>query len=142
MLRMRQIGITELQHAGMLDLGEFFGERGQGRMSRRIAFLELTAMSEQPSGTVVPAMSGANGPQSGEASVRGERVSPLAPSRRGRKALTVHLDADTHVRLKVMAAREVTTLEALAAEAIELLFANRRDRAGSVTGDRRDATMS
>lgn len=83
-------------------------------------------MPEQPSGTVLSASSGAKVPQSGEASVRGERASPLAPSRRGRKALTVHLDADTHVRLKVMAAQEVTTLEALAAEAIELLFTNRQ----------------
>lgn len=92
-------------------------------MSRRTAFQELTATPQQPSGTMLSAVSG---PHRGEVSVRGERASPLAPSRRGRKALTVHLDADTHVRLKVMAAREVTTLEALAAEAIELLFANRR----------------
>jgi hypothetical protein len=139
---MRQIGITRYQHAGMPDVGQVEWEREQGRMSRRIAFHELTATQEQPSGTVLSAKSGANRPQSDEASVRGRRASLLAPSRRGRKALTVHLDADTHVRLKVMAAQQVTTLEALAAEAIELLFANRRDRAGSVTGDRRDAEMS
>ncbi|MBX9912114.1 MAG: hypothetical protein K2Z25_25850 [Beijerinckiaceae bacterium] len=54
-----------------------------------------------------------------------ERVSPLAPSRRGRKALTVHVDLQTHVRLKVMAARELTTLEALVSEALDLLFAKR-----------------
>ena len=58
----------------------------------------------------------------------GDRASPLAPSRRGRKALTVHVDLETHVRLKVMAAREVTTLEALVAEALGMLFAKRRDR--------------
>lgn len=111
-------------------------------MSRRIAFPEVTAIPEEPSRIVLPAVPSANGLHRGEASVRGERASPLAPSRRGRKALTVHVDADAHVRLKVMAAQEVTTLEALAAEAIELLFTNRRDRAGSVTGDRRDAEMS
>lgn len=57
-----------------------------------------------------------------------DRASPLAPSRRGRKALTVHVDLETHVRLKVMAAQEVTTLEALVAEALDMLFAKRRDR--------------
>lgn len=111
-------------------------------MSRRIAFQEMTSVPGDASGAVLPAVPSASGPQSGEASVRGERTSSLAPSRRGRKALTVHVDADTHVRLKVMAAREVTTLEALAAEAIELLFDKRQYRARPAQSDRRDAEMS
>ncbi|WP_349236304.1 ribbon-helix-helix domain-containing protein [Bosea sp. AAP35] len=72
---------------------------------------------------------------------REERVSPLAPSRRGRKALTVHVDLDTHVRLKVMAAREVTTLEALVTEAVDLLFAKRHDRGGHASSDGRHAEL-
>lgn len=50
------------------------------------------------------------------------RQAPIAPSRQGRKALTVHVDEGAHMRLKVLAAQERTTIEALANEAIELLF--------------------
>lgn len=91
-------------------------------MSRRIPFRELMAAPEASSDAVLP---DAIGPKTSEADVPAERASPLAPSRRGRKALTVHVDLDTHVRLKVLAAREVTTLEALVSETLDLLFAKR-----------------
>ncbi len=95
-------------------------------------------LAEVPAAVAAPAADAADG--------RDERVSPLAPSRRGRKALTVHVDPDTHVRLKVMAAREVTTLEALVIEALDLLFAKRHDLGGLASSDghraQQDAEMA
>ena len=56
---------------------------------------------------------------------RSARRSMVAPSRVGRKALTVHVDEEVRVRLKILAAQERTTVEAIMHEAIGLVFEQR-----------------
>lgn len=112
-------------------------------MRRGLNLANMMAAQDQPSAAVPPDVAA---PAAGATAGRDERVPPLAPSRRGRKALTVHVDLDTHVSLKVMAAREVTTLEALVSEALDLLFAKRHDGGGPASSDgrhaERDAAMA
>lgn len=105
-------------------------------MRRGLSLADMMTTQDEPL-SAVP--SDAAAPEADAADRRDERVSPIPPSRRGRKALTVHVDLDTHVRLKVMAAREVTTLEALVVEALDLLFAKRHDLRGHASSDGRHA---
>lgn len=49
----------------------------------------------------------------------------IAPSRRGRKALTVYLDPDAVRQLKYLALDEDTTTQALVSEALNALFQER-----------------
>lgn len=51
-----------------------------------------------------------------------ETRSRVAQTRRGKKAVVVYLDRDDARRLKVLAAQNDTTLQALGVEAIDLLF--------------------
>lgn len=121
-------------------------------MPRANTLAGIMAAKDEPPATAT-ASAEATEPPAGPAPAPNERTSPLAPSRRGRKALTVHVDLDTHVRLKVMAAREITTLEALVGEALDLLFVARHDRterdmdetshvATAIEVDRRTTTRS
>jgi hypothetical protein len=48
--------------------------------------------------------------------------SPLPPSRRGKKALTGYFEPEVMKQLKVMAAAEETTIQALLTEALNDLF--------------------
>ena len=135
MLKMQIIGIMQSQHAGMPDVGTIdIAGLGHNDMQRASALAGIMAEKHEP---LAEASAETATPQAGPTPTAHERASPLAPSRRGRKALTVHVDLDTHVRLKVMAAREVTTLEALVGEALDLLFATRHDRLERDTDDRR-----
>jgi len=54
---------------------------------------------------------------------RGVTRGSVAQTRRGKKAVVVYLDRDAARRLKVLAAQNDTTLQALGVEAIDLLFA-------------------
>ena len=46
----------------------------------------------------------------------------IAPSRRGKKAVVLYLEPDIAKRLKVLAAENETTVQALGLEALDLLF--------------------
>lgn len=53
---------------------------------------------------------------------RGATRGRVARTRRGKKAVVVYLDLDAARKLKVLAAQNDTTLQALGVEAIDLLF--------------------
>jgi len=60
-----------------------------------------------------------------QAATSGEGQTYVAPSRRGRKALTVYLDPDAVKQLKHIAADEDTSTQALVSEALNELFRSR-----------------
>lgn len=83
----------------------------------------LTGFDRRPSDTEKPVAAGASPEKKNDLREEGQGGNTaLPPSRRGKKALTGYFDPEVVKQLKVLAAAEDKTMQALMSEAINELF--------------------